>query len=452
MTARRLAVPGLPLRVSAQDRVPAAAARGRALRDVWAGEPTRRAVPLPPRAVLRDALRLLQPVHPGQRRRRSRSPPTCDQLRPAGRARSRDALGAARFAPAAIGGGTPTYLTAGRADRAVRHGRAALGRRPAGVPLSVETSPATATADRLAVLRRARRHRVSIGVQSFLDAEAHAAGRPQRPGGGRRARSARSATAGVADAEHRPDLRHRRPDRRPPGPSRCDAALAWRPEELYLYPLYVRPLTGLGRGAAGPVPTGLGRAAARRCTGRAATPAARRRLRAAVDAHVPPRRRARPGAGADYCCQDDGMVGLGCGARSYTAGLHYSFDYAVERRAACAAIIDDYLAGRREDFGVAEVGFALDGDRAAPPVAGQVAAAGRRGCDRGATGARFGTDVGRRLPAAGRLPERGWLTVDAGPAAAHRRGAGALRRDRARGSSPPAVRAARWRGTLPRWT
>ena len=24
-------------------------------------------------------------------------------------------------------------------------------------------------------------------------------------------------------------------------------ALRWRPEELYLYPLYVRPLTGLGR-------------------------------------------------------------------------------------------------------------------------------------------------------------------------------------------------------------
>ena len=34
----------------------------------------------------------------------------------------------------------------------------------------------------------------------------------------------------------------------------------------------------------------------------------------------------------DYGCQDDGMVGLGCGARSYTAALHYSFDYAVGMR------------------------------------------------------------------------------------------------------------------------
>nr|MBA3534526.1 coproporphyrinogen III oxidase family protein [Ardenticatenales bacterium] len=33
-----------------------------------------------------------------------------------------------------------------------------------------------------------------------------------------------------------------------------------------------------------------------------------------------------------YCCQQDGMVGLGCGARSYTTTLHYSSDYAVGPR------------------------------------------------------------------------------------------------------------------------
>src|SRR6202022_70847 len=48
------------------------------------------------------------------------------------------------------------------------------------MPLSVETSPATATADRLAVLRQHGTHRISMGVQSFLDVEAHAAGRPQK--------------------------------------------------------------------------------------------------------------------------------------------------------------------------------------------------------------------------------------------------------------------------------
>ena len=31
----------------------------------------------------------------------------------------------------------------------------------------------------------------------------------------------------------------------------------------------------------------------------------------------------------DYCCQEDGMIGLGPGARSYTRSMHYSTEYAV---------------------------------------------------------------------------------------------------------------------------
>ena len=64
---------------------------------------------------------------------------------------------------------------------------------------------------------------------------------------------------------------------------------------------------------------------------------------------------------ADYACQTDGMIGLGCGARSYTSRLHYSFDYAVEMREV-RAIIDDYTA--TEDFSRAEVGRYVDGDEA----------------------------------------------------------------------------------------
>jgi oxygen-independent coproporphyrinogen-3 oxidase len=62
---------------------------------------------------------------------------------------------------------------------------------------------------------------------------------------------------------------------------------------------------------------------------------------------------------ADYDCQDDGMVGLGCGARSYTTGLHYSFDYAVSV-SGVRAVLDDYLRRPPSDFAYAEVGFRLD--------------------------------------------------------------------------------------------
>ncbi|KOG89838.1 coproporphyrinogen III oxidase, partial [Streptomyces varsoviensis] len=93
--------------------------------------------------------------------------------------------------------------------------------------------------------------RLSLGVQSFVDAEARAAVRPQR-------RADVEAALGRVRAAGIPvlniDLIYGIDGQTADSWRRSlDAALAWRPEELYLYPLYVRPLTGLGRqGPAGP--------------------------------------------------------------------------------------------------------------------------------------------------------------------------------------------------------
>ena len=107
-------------------------------------------------------------------------------------------------------------------------------------------------------------------------------------------------------------------------------------------------------------------------------------------------------------CQDDGMVGLGCGARSYTAGLHYSFDYAVSV-SGVRAVLDDYLRPPPGDFAYAEVGFAPGRGRAAPAVAGQVAAAGR-GRARGRVAADGSAYRCRPLTRSSR--PRGWLAVE----------------------------------------
>lgn len=67
----------------------------------------------------------------------------------------REALGdtePVRFAAAAFGGGTPTFLTAGELERLCDIAEKRMGADLRSVPLSVETSPSTATADRLAVL------------------------------------------------------------------------------------------------------------------------------------------------------------------------------------------------------------------------------------------------------------------------------------------------------------
>ena len=52
------------------------------------------------------------------------------------------------------------------------------------------------------------------------------------------------------------------------------------------------------------------------------------------------------------------MVGLGCGARSYTAGLHYSSPFAV-KAAGVQAIIDEWIAQQDDAFHYASWGIQL---------------------------------------------------------------------------------------------
>jgi oxygen-independent coproporphyrinogen-3 oxidase len=55
------------------------------------------------------------------------------------------------------------------------------------------------------------------------------------------------------------------------------------------------------------------------------------------------------------------MVGVGCGARSYTRGLHYSREYAVGAQG-IRSILGDYLARPADAFAVADYGFRLNPD------------------------------------------------------------------------------------------
>ncbi len=308
-----------------------------------------------------------------------------------------DALGdGVAYARAAFGGGTPTYLEAAELTELFD-----IVKFPAGVPLSVETSPATATPDRLAVLAERGTTRVSMGMQSFLDAEARAAGRPQRRTEVERALGViREAGIPILNLDLIYGI-----DGQTPGTwaQSLDAALAWRPEELYLYPLYVRPLTGLGRRAHSRADWDAQRLALYRQAVVTLTAAGYRQesMRQFRRAGVP------TPDGTDYCCQDDGMVGLGCGARSYTSALHYSFDYAVGV-SQVRAVLDDYLSRDPADFGYAEVGYALDaGEQRRRWLLKSLLRAG--GVDPGAYEERFGATPAADFPELAVLAERGWL-------------------------------------------
>ncbi|MFE6864851.1 STM4012 family radical SAM protein [Nocardia sp. NPDC057668] len=315
--------------------------------------------------------------------------------------------GPVRFAAAAFGGGTPTFLNAGELERLCDIAELRMGADLREIALSVETSPSTATADRLAVLAERGATRMSIGVQSFVDAEARAAVRPQRRAEVEAALERIRAVDipilnidliyGIDGQTERSWL------------TSLDAALAWRPEELYLYPLYVRPLTGLGRTQPG---------------SEADWDEQRLRLYAIGRDHLldngyeqtSMRMFRRVGAAAsgpdDYACQTDGMIGLGCGARSYTAGLHYSFDYAVETREV-RGIIDAYT--ETVDFTRAEVGRRMDEHEARRRHLLQ-SLLQARGMEIAEYHARFGGTPHEHFPAElAEFEELGWLATGTGP-------------------------------------
>ncbi|MGW4383215.1 STM4012 family radical SAM protein [Kitasatospora sp. NPDC004531] len=320
----------------------------------------------------------------------------------------REALAAdARFALAAFGGGTPTYLTAAELERLCDIAEHRMGADLRRVPLSVEASPDTATADRLRVLAERGTTRLSLGVQSFLDEEAKSAVRPQK-------RAAVEAALGrVRDAGFpvlNIDLIYGIDGQTVVSwVKSLDAALSWQPEELYLYPLYVRPLTGLGRHAA---PQAAADWDVQRLT---LYRAGRDHLLANGYQQVSMRMFRRTGAAAasagEYACQTDGMVGLGCGARSYTSKLHYSFDYAVDAREV-RRIIDDYVAA--PDFSRAELGWEMTDEETRRRHLVQSLLQGE-GVDLAAYRERFGSTPEEDFPAElAEFAARGWLADDRG--------------------------------------
>lgn len=250
------------------------------------------------------------------------------------------------IAQVAIGGGTPTYLEPAQLhqvlemihrDWPVEH----------GVPFSVEASPATIDATKLGILLDYGVRRISMGVQSFVDRDLSHLGRPQNSSDVDNAitliREAKIEIFNLdliygSEDQNESDWIHT-----------VNQALAYQPEELFLYPLYVREMTGLGR------------------TGR--SPSENRRhlyqmgrdlVRNAGYTQISMRmfRRKDVEYSTQHCCQEDGMIGLGPGARSYTSDLHYSSDYAVSR-AGISKIIGDFNNPETRNLEIADYGVWL---------------------------------------------------------------------------------------------
>ncbi|NJP06690.1 MAG: coproporphyrinogen III oxidase family protein [Chloroflexaceae bacterium] len=262
----------------------------------------------------------------------------------------RAAIGPVSIARLALGGGTPTYLSPANLERLFDLAEDLFGVEPQTIPIAVETSPGTADAERLRVLRTRGAERISIGVQSFQAAEVRAIGRSQYTTDVERALAA-IRNAGFTTLNI--DLMYGLPGQTLASwQATLQQALAYQPEELYLYPLYVRPLTGLEHMGQSwdDQRLLLYRAGRELLLAAGYTQMSMRMFRAA---HAP------ASNGPTYCCQEDGMIGLGCGARSYTQGLHYASEYAVGA-AGVRAILADYIGRSDPAFALADYGIVLD--------------------------------------------------------------------------------------------
>jgi oxygen-independent coproporphyrinogen-3 oxidase len=315
----------------------------------------------------------------------------------------RQAVGNARFARFAVGGGTPTFLDLSQLDDLFDlAGDLGIER---GMPMSVEASPATAEPEKLALLRERGVTRVSIGIQSFVEAETQAAARPQKAIEVHRAlthlRVARFPTLNI-------DLIYGLPGQTVTSwLFSLEQALQYQPQELYLYPLYVRPLTGLGR-------SGRAWDDQRLACYRAARDLLRQRDYEQMSMRMF-RLRGTAEVGPVYCCQEDGMVGLGCGARSYTRELHYSRDFAVGA-SGIRAILADYLARPTGQFAYADYGFRLGAEEQRRRFVLQ-SLLQRDGLDFSAYRRRFDTDVAADFPELAELEQQG--LADFGPEGIH---------------------------------
>ncbi|MCZ8521338.1 MULTISPECIES: STM4012 family radical SAM protein [Paenibacillus] len=256
----------------------------------------------------------------------------------------------ARFA---IGGGTPTLLEPRQLDRLFHIAQHVIGVDPLQASISVETSPETVTSERLAILKSRQVDRVSMGIQSFIESEAEAIYRPQKPQEVERAlEQLKQYQFPILNLDLIYGL---------PGQTldtwmySLDKALSYEPEEIFIYPLYTREHTIVKpeqiRQSGEDQRVRFYRAARERMLAHGYTQYSMRRFAKAEAGSAKPL--------LPYGCQEEGMVGLGCGARSYTRSVHYSSRYSVGR-SATASIIADYVAAA--DYTHADYGIVLSKD------------------------------------------------------------------------------------------
>ena len=246
-----------------------------------------------------------------------------------------------KFTSFAVGGGTPLILDEGQLEELFCLAEL-FGVHPSRVFTSVETSPEYTQKSVLRQLRARGVERLSMGVQSFNETELKKLKR--RPGLG----TVVGALENIVEAgfpQFNLDLIYGIEGQTVESFMRSlNTALTYRPNELFIYPLYVRPGTRIDVRSTDDIGYAIYKSARELLGGQGFVQTSMRRFVR------------RETTATEFSCGDEVMLSCGAGGRSYLGNLHYATPYAV-RQQAIADEIDHYI--RTTDFMTAANGFLL---------------------------------------------------------------------------------------------
>lgn len=257
------------------------------------------------------------------------------------------------FSDLTLGGGTPLLLESALLRQIFQMVKDYFAFDAVSQPVVVETSPKQTTLEKLELLKEYAVNRISIGVQSFQQEELETL---YRQHSAREAQQALQLIQQMGFDCVNIDIIYGIPGQGEESLlNSLEQALSYQPEELFVYPLYVKPGTRLYQ------------------EGLQTSPDALELYRAAKDflqkaGYV--RKSMRRFVRREYLaaegllesgslCGFTNTISLGCGGRSYVGNLHYCTPYAVGQEA-CRKQLTNYL--EQQDFLNVYHGYLLNQD------------------------------------------------------------------------------------------
>lgn len=242
------------------------------------------------------------------------------------------------FSDLTFGGGTPLYLTERLLERVFKIAKDYFTFASKDYDIIVETSPNQTTDEKAALLKENSVTRVSIGVQSFIEKELESIFRMHT------AETAKKAIAALKRQNFDSlniDIIYGIPKQtKDTLKESLSTAVSYKPQEMFVYPLYVKPGTALQRKCVRPDSNTY-----------ELYNYTNEFLHGKGYSNYSMRRYFRTGNEQKndkyVSCGFENTLSIGCGGRSYIDRLHFCTPYAVEK-SCCVRKLDEYI--KKNDY------------------------------------------------------------------------------------------------------